>query len=90
VSRFNTFCEVRGREANVVVDADWWPDEPDVGAASGFEINSVVEEDTDIMDLMSEYELDQLSLRIGELIGDEDDRGDFLYDQMKDARMERE
>ena len=90
MSRFNTFCEVGGREASVVVDADWWPAEPDVGASAGFEINSVVEEDTDIMDLMSEYELDQLSLRIGELIGDEDDRGDFLYDQMKDARMERE
>lgn len=86
---YKTFCDVQGEEFDVVVDADYCAAEPDVNAPAGWEINEVKAKGVDVMHLMSEDELDGLSMRIAESGADDEDAwGDYLYDQKKDRELD--
>ena len=67
---YRTFCEIGGHEFDVEVDADYWPAEPDVGADAGYSLNAVYYRGVDLIERMSEYELDQLALRIGKIVNE--------------------
>lgn len=85
-----TSCTVAGREVdNVAVFYDTWPAEPDVGASAGLEVTSVIEGDNCLLGLMSEDEIAELEERLFVELSEYDDcRGDYLYEQARDARAE--
>lgn len=60
-----TFATVAGHEADcVAVTYESYPAEPDVGISAGIEIMSVVEEDTCLMYMMTDDEIEELEERI--------------------------
>ena len=86
--KFETTVEIDGNEHEVVVFWEYQPAEPDVNVSAGYEVCSVICEDENIMDELSEI---QLLARESEAEGepvDDDGYGDYLYDQEKDRRAE--
>ena len=86
--KFHTTVEIDGKEFEVVVFWEYQPAEPDVNAAAGYEVVSVICEDENIIDELSEIQLLALESEAeGEPV-DDDGYGDYLYDQEKDRIAE--
>ena len=85
-----TWEDPQGNEHEVRVFYDISPPEPDVNWPGDLEIYAVVIEDDNIIDEISDEWLDLIKDQIAaEERADYYDRGDYLYDRMKDERMEK-
>lgn len=66
--------------------------EPDVNWGGDLDVLSVIHKGVDVMPLLSVAELDRLRDDLGDHLNDlgsDDGYGDYLYDRMKDDRLER-
>ena len=80
-------------DVEVTVNYDIHEDDPSVGYHGGVEITSVIEKSTgkELIDSITADTESRLSQQAEEdASGQEDDYGDYKYDQMRDERMERE
>ena len=91
VQYHETYVEINGVEHNVKVGYYIQREESDTGTPSGINVDSVTYslDGKNAWDDVTEDQQNQFAIEIGEY-GDEADYGDYLYEQMKDARMERE
>lgn len=86
-----TSCQAKGEDFDdVVVNYEIERPEPDVNFAGGVVINQVVFEGRDILDAMTEREVNELSDSIlCNLPGEDDGYGDWLYEQRRDYELEQ-